>query len=110
MSKFFYIFIALVILILGFSISHWTNEPIGAKSPHNGSSKNCTSCHESSLSQEAWKGVPEWHTEEFCNPDLNSENREEHRFEAHNHRTECMNCHAANFQSKCANCHTQNEW
>ncbi len=67
-------------------------------------------CHQGSLTQKAWKGVPDWHDTKFLNPLLSSENREEHRRVAHSHRNECMICHASNFQAKCADCHTLNEW
>ncbi len=110
MNKIGYLFIALFILAFGFSISQWVNKPLQVDGPHSDSSKNCVTCHQNSLSQEAWKGVPDWHSKEFCNPGLNAENREEHRREAHTHRKECMTCHAPHFQVKCANCHTQNEW
>ena len=110
MSKITYVTIAFIVVAFGYSISYWIDNPIETDSSHKKSSKNCTDCHQNSISQEAWKGIPDWHNTKFCNPILNAENREEHRKEAHIHRNECMTCHAANFQVKCANCHTQNEW
>lgn len=110
MNKIIYLLIGFFILAIGFFSSHWVNDPIQSNTLGNNSSKNCMSCHQSSLSQDTWKGVPDWHTEKFRNPILNSENREEHRRVSQNHRKECMTCHAPHFQAKCANCHTQNEW
>ncbi len=110
MNKINYLLIAFFFIAVGFSSSHWINRPLPNNVPHNSESKNCMACHQNSISQDAWKGVPDWHTEKFCNPILNSENREEHRRKAHLHRKECMSCHAPNFQAKCANCHIQNEW
>ena len=105
-----YLFIALFVLAFGYSIAKWVKKPFLAHAPRNANSKNCMACHQNSISQDAWKGIPSWHSEKFCNPILNSENREEHRREAHIHRNKCMTCHAPHFQAKCANCHTQNEW
>jgi len=110
MNKINYILLIFFLLVIGFSSSHWVNKPIQANTPHNNSLKNCMACHENSISQDTWHGVPDWHNEKFCNPILNAENREEHRRKAHDHRTECMTCHAPNFQVKCAKCHIQNEW
>ncbi len=110
MNKIIYIFIILFILAIGFSISYWTGKPIQSYEPYNNSSKNCITCHQNSLSQDAWSGIPEWHNTKFCDPILNSENREKHRSEAHKYRKECMTCHSSNFQAKCANCHIQTEW
>jgi hypothetical protein len=110
MNKINYLYIALLILVIGFLSSYWMNRPIYTAIPHNNDLKNCMSCHQGSLSQDAWKGVPEWHNEKFRNPALSLENREEHRQKAHDNRKQCMLCHAPNFQAKCANCHTQNEW
>ncbi len=110
MNKIYYLFIAFFILTFGFSISQWINKPFQSYTPYNNKSKNCMACHQNSLSQNAWNGIPAWHNTKFCDPILNSENREEHRSEAHKYRNECMTCHASNFQAKCANCHTQNEW
>ncbi len=101
---------AFFILAIGFSSSHWINKPIQAHAARNNSLENCMACHQNSISQDTWQGVPDWHNEKFCNPILNAENREEHRRKAHVHRNECMTCHAPHFQAKCANCHTQNEW
>ncbi len=110
MNKMIYFFIILIILGIGFSMSHWINEPIQAYTPVNNNLKNCMACHQNSIKQKAWNGVPDWHNEDFCEPILNSKNREEHRRKAHNHLNQCMMCHASQFQAKCANCHTQNEW
>ena len=110
MNKIIYSAIALFILALGYSASYWMDRPVETDLSHTGDSKNCITCHENSISQEAWKGVPPWHNTEFCNPILNAGNREKHRSEAHKHQKKCMNCHVSNFQVKCANCHTQNEW
>ncbi len=110
MNKMYYFLIAFFILSIGFYISHWTNKPIQTYTPLNNSLKNCMDCHNNSISQDAWKGIPSWHNEKFCNPILNSENREEHRRVAHSHRNECMTCHSSNFQAKCTNCHIQTEW
>lgn len=110
MNKTIFFIIVFFILIMGYSISYWVTKPVQTYTPYNGNSKNCASCHQNSISQGSWSGIPDWHNEKFCNPILNSENREEHRREAHNYRNKCMTCHAPNFQTKCANCHTLNEW
>lgn len=110
MNKIITLFIALVILAFGFSISYWVDKPIYTNVSPNNNSKNCIECHQNSLEQNAWNGIPEWHDTKFCNPILNSVNREEHRREAYRFRNKCMTCHAPNFQAKCGNCHTINEW
>lgn len=110
MNKIIYAIIVLLILGFGFSSSYWINKPVQINTTHTTNSKNCIACHQKSISQEAWKGIPAWHNKKFSNPKLNFENREEHRREAYRHRNECMTCHATNFQAKCTNCHTQNEW
>ena len=110
MNKILYAIIIIFVLAFGFSSSYWVNEPVYTNVTHISGSKNCINCHQNSISQKAWKGIPAWHNKKFSNPILNYENREEHRHEAYRHRNECISCHANNFQAKCANCHTQNEW
>lgn len=110
MTKTIYVMLTILVVMYGFSISHWIDKPVESHVSHADNSEDCMVCHQNSISLDVWKGVPAWHNSKFCDPGLNSENREEHRSEAHIHRKECMNCHSANFQAKCANCHTQNEW
>ncbi len=109
MTRIVYISIVLVILAIGFSSSYWIDKPVQANPSHTKGIKNCNSCHENSIDQNAWEGFPEWHDIKFRNPELNAENREKHRSEAHKYRNTCKTCHASNFQVKCADCHTPNE-
>lgn len=110
MNRTYKIVVVALLIAIGFSFSYWMDKPIQADLSHVKGSESCISCHESSITQEAWEGIPDWHDIEFCNPILNAENRKSHCSTAHEHRTQCMTCHVSNFQIKCANCHTQNEW
>lgn len=110
MNRIKYFVIAFFVLAIGFSSSYWVNKPIQVNAPRNNSLNNCAACHENSISQDAWQGIPDWHNKKFCNPILNAENREEHRREAYGNRKKCMTCHMPDFQVKCANCHLQSEW